>query len=127
MAVTMFVFVKRRILKNIRRGFTGYGSDSTLTGFRLKIIVNTKKRVCPGTLVPKDSLFCMSKTISRVLSRMVICLGLPLPAGSSGLPESRRAALCFLLALLRMGFTCAPAVTGRAVVSYTALPTLPLI
>ena len=24
-AVTMFVFVKRRILKNIRRGFTGYG------------------------------------------------------------------------------------------------------
>ena len=32
-------------------------------------------------------------------------------------------ALCSVL--LRMGFTCAPAVTSRAVVSYTALPPLP--
>ena len=48
------------------------------------------------------------------------------PAASSDLPESRPGrsiALC--LVLLRMGFTCAPPVTRRAVVSYTALPPLP--
>ena len=68
----------------------------------------------------------MSSAVSRVLSWMVIYLGLPLPANSSDLPESttgRRIAFCSVL--LRMGFTCAPAVTGRAVVSYTTLPTLP--
>ena len=46
---------------------------------------------------------------------------------SSDLPEGTtgsRIALC--LVLLRMGFTCAPAVTGRAVVSYTAFPPFPL-
>ena len=36
-----------------------------------------------------------------------------------------RAAICLCSVLLRMGFTCAPAVTSRAVVSYTALPPLP--
>ena len=56
---------------------------------------------------------------------MIIYLGLPSPAGSSDLPEGRRAALCLLLVLLRMGFTYAPPVTRRAVVSCTALPTLP--
>ncbi len=57
---------------------------------------------------------------------MIIYLGLPLPASSSDLPESttgRRIAFCSVL--LRMGFTCAPAVTGRAVGSYPAFPPLP--
>ena len=67
----------------------------------------------------------MSRTISRVLSGMVIYLDLPLPAGSSDIPESRRAALCFLFVLLRMGFTYALPVTSQAVVSYTAFPPLP--
>ena len=56
---------------------------------------------------------------------MVIYLVLPSPAGSSDLPESRRATLRFLLVLLRMGFTCALPVTSQAVVSYTAFPPLP--
>ena len=37
-----------------------------------------------------------------------------------------RAAICSCTVLLRMGFTYAPSVAGRAVVSYTALPPLPL-
>ena len=60
------------------------------------------------------------------MSRIIIYLGLPSPAASSDLPESRPGkpvALC--LVLLRMGFTCAPSVTRRAVVSYTAFPPLP--
>ena len=57
---------------------------------------------------------------------MVIYLGLPLPAGSSDPPESRPGRPVALFSvLLRMGFTYAPPVTGRAVVSYTALPPLP--
>ena len=36
-----------------------------------------------------------------------------------------RAAICSCAVLLRMGFTYAPSVAGRAVVSYTALPPLP--
>ena len=62
----------------------------------------------------------------------VICLVLPLPAGSSNLPGqclrspgSRRAADLSCSVLLRMGFTCAPHVTARAVVSYTAFAPLP--
>ena len=39
--------------------------------------------------------------------------------------ESRRAALCLSSVLLRMGFTCALAVTDEAVGSYSTLPTLP--
>ena len=68
----------------------------------------------------------ISKTVSRVMSRIIIYLVLLLPAVSSDLPESRPGkpvALC--LVLLRMGFTCAPPVTRRAVVSYTAFPPLP--
>ncbi len=57
---------------------------------------------------------------------MIIYLGLPLPAASSDPPESRPGRpVAFCLVLLRMGFAYAPAVTSRAVVSYTALPTLP--
>ena len=57
---------------------------------------------------------------------MIIYLVPMLPPVSSDLPESttgRRIAFCSVL--LRMGFTYAPPVTRRAVVSYTALPTLP--
>ena len=64
-------------------------------------------------------------TISRVMSWVIICLGLPLPAGSSNQPVTGRAALCHVSVLLRMGFTCARPVTAPAVVSYTALPPLP--
>ena len=57
---------------------------------------------------------------------MVIYLALPLPAGSSDLPESRPGRpVAFCLVLLRMGFTYAPPVARRAAVSYTALPPLP--
>lgn len=38
---------------------------------------------------------------------------------------NRRAAVCSCAVLLLVRFTCAPSVTGRAVVSYTALPPLP--
>ena len=41
----------------------------------------------------------LSKTISRVMSRVIIYLVLTSPPGSSDLPESRRAALCFLFGL----------------------------
>ena len=50
----------------------------------------------------------LSRTISRVLSRMAIYLGLPLPAGSSDLPESRRAALCSLFGLASDGVYICP-------------------
>ena len=59
---------------------------------------------------------------------MIIYLGLPLPEGSSDLPESttgRR--MAFFSVLLRMEFTCARSVTTTAVVSYTAFPPLPSI
>ena len=68
----------------------------------------------------------ISRPVSRVMSWMVIYLGLLLPTASSDLPESKPGRLiAFVLVLLRMGFTCAPVVTNRAVVSYTALPPLP--
>ena len=67
----------------------------------------------------------ISRPVSRVMSWMVIYLGLLLPTASSDLPESKPGRLiAFFLVLLRMGFTCAPVVTNRAVVSYTALPPL---
>ena len=66
------------------------------------------------------------------MSWTAIYLDLPLPAGSSNLPGqclrspgSRRAADLSCSVLLRMGFTCAPHVTARAVVSYTAFAPLP--
>ena len=49
-----------------------------------------------------------------------------MPAASSDLPESRPGKpVAFCLVLLRMGFTCAPPVARRAVVSYSAFPPLP--
>jgi len=60
------------------------------------------------------------------MSWTIIYLGRLLPAASSNLPESSPGqvnALC--LVLLRMEFTCAPSVTSRAVVSYTAISPLP--
>ena len=67
----------------------------------------------------------ISRPVSRVMSWMVIYLGLLLPTASSDLPESKPGRLiAFVLVLLRMGFTCAPVVTNRAVVSYTAFPPL---
>ena len=60
------------------------------------------------------------------MSCVIIYPGLPLPAASSDLPENVTGRhIVFDPVLLRMGFTCAPAVTSRAVVSYTALPPLP--
>ena len=57
------------------------------------------------------SLFPLSRTISRVLSRiarMVIYLGRPSPDGSSGLPGGRRAALCLLFGLASDGVCMCP-------------------
>ena len=56
---------------------------------------------------------------------MIIYLGWLLPATSSNLPKAGGPRQRFDSVLLRMGFTCAPAVTREAVVSYTALPPLP--
>lgn len=53
---------------------------------------------------------------------MAIYLGLPSPAASSNLPEADGQPYASCSVLLRVGFTCAPPVTRRAVVSYTALP-----
>jgi len=60
------------------------------------------------------------------MSRMIIYLVSMLPPISSDPPENTTGSrIVFYSVLLRMGFTCAPAVTSRAVVSYTALPPLP--
>ena len=57
---------------------------------------------------------------------MIICLGHPLPEGSSDPPESTTGSrIAFFSVLLRMEFTCARPVTRTAVVSYTAFPPLP--
>jgi len=74
-----------------------------------------------------DGVFLITGTgVSRVMSRMIIYLGLMLPSASSDLPESRPGKpVAFCLVLLRMGFTWSPPVTRRAVVSYTAFPPLP--
>ena len=57
---------------------------------------------------------------------MIICLGQPLPAGSSDPPESTTGSrIAFYSVLLRMEFTCARPVTRTAVVSYTTFPPLP--
>ena len=57
---------------------------------------------------------------------MIICLGLPLPEGSSDPPESTTGSrIAFYSVLLQMEFTCARPVTRTAVVSYTAFPPLP--
>jgi len=59
---------------------------------------------------------------------VIICLGQPLPAGSSDPPESTTGSrIAFVSVLLRMEFTCARSVTTTAVVSYTAFPPLPSI
>ena len=59
------------------------------------------------------------------MSWMIIYLVLALPLKSSDLPESMDGPSTFCSVLLRMGFTYALHVTTQAVVSYTALPTLP--
>jgi len=59
---------------------------------------------------------------------VIICLGHPLPDGSSDPPESTTGSrIAFVSVLLRMEFTCARSVTTTAVVSYTAFPPLPSI
>ena len=73
----------------------------------------------------------LSRTISRVMSvcrickRMIIFLEWLLPDTSSDLPKAGGPRQRFCSVLLRMGFTYALLVTKKAVVSYTALPTLP--
>ena len=48
-----------------------------------------------------------------------------MPDASSNLPKAGGPRQRFCSVLLRMGFTYAPAVTSKAVVSYTAFPPLP--
>ncbi len=56
----------------------------------------------------------------------VISLGLPLPTGSSGLPEDSASSVnVFCLALLRARFTWPPVSPRAPVVSYTTLSPLP--
>ena len=50
----------------------------------------------------------LSKTVSRVMSWMVIYLGCLSPDSSSGLPGSRRAALCSLFGLASDGVYMCP-------------------
>ena len=56
---------------------------------------------------------------------IIIYLVLPLPTGSSDLPETGRANLLFLLDLASDGVYTALAVTSKTVVSYTTIPPLP--
>ena len=60
------------------------------------------------------------------MSGVIIYLVLMLPPGSSDLPESRRATVCFLFGLASNGVYTAFSVTRQAVVSYTAFSPLPL-
>ena len=66
----------------------------------------------------------MSK-LQQATVGMIIYLGRLLPAASSNLPKAGGPRQRFCSVLLRMGFTYAPPVTRKAVVSYTALPPLP--
>ena len=66
----------------------------------------------------------MSK-LQQAAVGMIIYLGRLLPAASSNLPKAGGPRQRFCSVLLRMGFTYALSVTREAVVSYTALPTLP--
>ncbi len=91
----------------------------------LIIIFQTVFRFLPGSFLCRQSENA-SRTISRVLSGMIICLGRLLPAASSDLPKASGPHHCFCSVLLRMGFTYALSVTRKAVVSYTALPPLPV-
>ena len=68
----------------------------------------------------------LTRAISRVMSGVIIYLVLMLPPGSSDLPESRRATVCFLFGLASDGVYTAFSVTRQAVVSYTAFSPLPL-
>ena len=85
-----------------------------------------------------DELACKPDPVHRApcgVRPAVIHLGLPLPAGSSGLPAGiGRAALdrlrsapnpAHLLALLRVGFTEPSRSPGTLVVSYTTVSPLP--
>ncbi len=67
----------------------------------------------------------MSNTISRVLYQTIIYLGLLLPASSSNLPETRRAAVSSLFGLASDGVYTALSVTREAVSSYLAFSPLP--
>ncbi len=87
----------------------------------LLLIQNDKIR---QTFRLSDGSFSESRTISRVLSGMVIYLDLLLPAGSSDPPETRRAAASSLFGLASDGVYMARPVTRTAVVSYTAFPPL---
>ena len=58
--------------------------------------------------------------------QMIIYLEQLLPAASSNLPKTNGPHYRLASVLLQMGFTCAPSVTREAVVSYTALPPLPV-
>ena len=58
--------------------------------------------------------------------QMIIYLEQLLPAASSNLPKTNGPHYRLASVLLQMGFTCAPSVTREAVVSYTALPPLPI-
>ena len=69
--------------------------------------------------------FNLSKSISRVLSRIVIYLEYILLYTSSRFFKNWRATLCLILALLRVGFALTRYVTIPAVSSYLAFSHLP--
>ena len=86
---------------------------------------NDPQALLAETKKAADHLFTVRGTISRVMSRTAIYPGCLLPGSSSDLPETDGPPYVSFAVLLRMGFTYAPPVTGRAVVSCTALPPLP--
>lgn len=68
------------------------------------------------------------QAVSRVLSRTVIPLGIPLPVCSSNLPErSAGSVIAFCLVLLRMGFGLPHIVTKCAVRPYRTFSPLPVL
>ena len=89
--------------------------------YRRKNNTKTRRHNCLGVFVHG-----LTRAISRVMSGVIIYLVLMLPPGSSDLPESRRATVCFLFGLASDGVYTAFSVTRQAVVSYTAFSPLPL-
>ncbi len=70
------------------------------------IFVKKYCKSCPFVSAFNFFTFLMSRTVSRVMSWMIIYLGLPSPAASSDPPESEPGRLiAFYSVLLRMGFT----------------------
>ena len=94
--------------------------------FSISPCVHGQKRCWRTILVCQHLFYNKSKTISRVMSWMIIYLERLLPAASSDPPENESGkSICSLFGLASDGVYMATVVTNSTVVSYTAFPPLP--